>query len=174
LVAAVVTLIGGGGGVTTWRLLAAGDRVVSVHSSSPPATTPTSTAQTVAATVPGGRALALAVGDIDRLLVRSKAGRTAALQQRDYAAALHNRRVLLVELDRLTVPAQPSELAHAAATLRAALRASARADAEHLACGCDALQPGDVEAQRLKRRFAALFNPLAVRYLGHEIDPDQI
>jgi hypothetical protein len=111
---------------------------------------------------------------LQQILARSQAGRAAALQQRDYGAALRNREQLLRELDGLAVPPEPARLAQAYATLREAIEASARADEQHLACGCDDVQPADEQATQLKRRFAELFDPYARRYFGGPVDPSRI
>ncbi|HZV74651.1 MAG TPA: hypothetical protein VFF79_13120 [Conexibacter sp.] len=118
--------------------------------------------------------VAVPVQAIGRLLRASQSGRAAALNRHDYGAALRNRRRLLAELEQVSVPAQPRQLARADAMLRAALEASARADAGHLACRCDAELSADVAASQLKRRFAMLFDPYALQYLGGPIDPNQI
>jgi double zinc ribbon protein len=174
LVAAAVTLLGGGGGVATWRILAAGEEAAPVVSKVTHLATPPTASITTAA--PGGSdaELATAVGEVDRLLTKSHAGRIAVAQQHDFAAALRNRRALLAALDRLDLPAGAASLAPSVALLRAVLTASERADAAHLACGCETKLPSDVAADRLKRRFADRFDPFARRYLGHPIDPQQI
>lgn len=163
-----------GGGVASWRFfIAAGsDTVRVVHAlpsaeQAPPASEPAATTQpTTDAAVP--------VRAIGRLLQESATGRAAALNEHDYGAALRNRRRLLTELDRVRVPAQESRLGQADTVLQAALAASARADAGHLACGCEAELSADRTASQLKRRFAILFDPYARRYLGGPIDPGQI
>jgi ribosomal protein S30 len=173
---AVVTLFVGGGSAATWRFLAgsgAGKAVLAHHVSSVPSVPPT-TPMPPPTPVPEPAAIETSVHDVDRLLVRSQAGRIAALQRRDYAAALRNRRAILRSLDALDAPAGATQLAAAYATLREAMEASATADAQHLSCGCDALQPGDVRAQGLKRQFARLFSPFAQRYLDHTVDANSI
>jgi len=171
VIAAAVASVLLGGGVASWRFfLTASEAPSVVQRLAPLASDPPE----AAATTPEAADVPESVQAIDSVLRRSARGRDAALLQRDYGAALRNRRQLLARLDQIAVPEQPQRLAQAYATLRAALEASARADVQHRACGCDEVQPGDVTATRLKRRFVVQFNPYAQRYLGHSIDPDRI
>jgi hypothetical protein len=170
--ATVVTLLLGGGGVASWRFFATSSETASVIrglAANSPTGHPTTT------TVPEPAVdLSVPVLQIQRVLVSSAAGRVAALQRHDYSAALRNRRRLMVALAAVEVPVQPERLAQAYATLQAAIRASAHADEQHLACGCDSLESGDVTASQLKRRFAIEFDPYARRYLGGPVDPNRI
>lgn len=173
---AVVTLLLGGGGVASWRLFWSASATESAlhalpQSNAAPAHDTTATTSTAGT---GTEQESTLVGEVGSILRRSAAGRSAALRDRDYGAALRNRRSLIAALDRLVVPAQSAGLVRALGTLRTALEASARADAQHLACGCDTELPDDVAASRLKRRFALLFDPYARRYAVSPVDPARI
>lgn len=175
IVGTVVALVMGGGGAAAWRFfLASGQTDPLVRALSTPADADASAG--TAADTPSEPLVDVStvVLQIQRVLVRSERGRIAVVQRRDYGAALRNREALVATLDEIEVPAAPENLARAYATLRAALEASADADAQHLACGCDALQPADHEASALKRRFAIEFDPYARAYLGGPVDPNRI
>jgi hypothetical protein len=177
VVAAAVSILFGGG-VASWRFfISTGSDiapVVRLPSGSVPGASTTS--PPVDATEPpvadpaDEAATAAAIG---RIVRQSEAGRRA-LRRLDYVAALHNRRRLVAAMDRLDVPPQPEQLARAAATLRAALAASALADERHISCACDERLSQDLRAHGLKHRFAGEFNPYARRYLGHPVDPERI
>lgn len=170
IVIALVTALGGGG-VASWQFfIRSSSSVMALHALPQASRT---TARTSAPAAPAVDEAAFA-GQIDDILQQSHAGIHAARGEHDYATALRNRRRLVAALDRLDVTGQAAPLAAAYATLHDALAASARADASHLACGCDDTLPDDVAATRLKRRFAAELNPYAQRYAGHAVDPDRI
>ena len=172
----VVTLLLGGGGVASWEFFAGSSETAAVVRGLA-AKSPTGNAITTATTTVAPEPtvdVSAPVLQIQRILVRSEAGRVAALERHDYGAALRNRQRLMVALDEVDVPVQPERLARAYATLRAAIRASAHADEQHLACGCDSLESGDISASQLKRRFAIEFDPYARRYLGGPVDPNRI
>jgi hypothetical protein len=178
VVAAAVGILFGGG-VASWRFfISAGSEAVPVvhmlsDGSRRESSTTSSPAKTTEPPVADPADEGATVTAIAGIVRQSEAGRRA-LRRLDYVAALHNRQRLVVAMDRLDVPPQPERLARAAATLRAALAASARADERHIACGCDQRLSQDVYAHGLKHRFAGQFDPYARRYLGHPVDPERI
>jgi hypothetical protein len=113
------------------------------------------------------RRAVLAVGSV---LAFAGAGRSAA-QHGDWAGALRNREATLARLDRVGGAAA---LARPLAFLRAALRASIRADGLRVRCGCGAENPQDVAATELKTRFLEGFNPLSSRYLRRTYSEPEI
>lgn len=172
---AVVTALGGGG-VASWQFFIRSSSTVSALHALPQAKAQAAPTTTAAAPVPGAPSAdeTAFVGSIVDILRQSHAGIHAARGAHDYGAALGNRRRLVAALDRLDPTGQAESLTTAYATLREALAASARADAAHIACGCDDTLAEDVTATRLKRRFARQFDAYARRYAGHPVDPDLI
>jgi hypothetical protein len=171
LLVALVAVIGGGVFVAVHLAYSESSAPATTNGSAPATANGSSPAGRTTATKGGARAGAspsrasasrrravLAVGSV---LAFGGRGRSAA-RRGDWAGALRNREATLARLDRIRAG---GALAGPAGFLRAALRASIRADRLRVRCGCGAENAQDVAATELKTRFLAGFNPLASRYL---------
>jgi molecular chaperone DnaK len=92
--------------------------------------------------------------------------------QRDFNGAIANRRAVLRLLDGLG--SVPPDLTASVAALRAAESASLAADASLRSCGAGCSKAVNAMATALKRRFVALYNPLAAKYGTETFSPDLI
>jgi len=173
VVAMAVVAALGGGGVASWQFFVRSSAPASAirHVQSPSVPGAGRTETDPALPTPDEGAF---IARLEQVLRRSSAGLRAARTQHDYAAAYDNRIALVRVLDGMDTAGQEAGLAHAYATLRTALAASARADLQHRRCACDETLPEDFAATDLKRRFARQFNPYARRHGAAVIDPDRI
>ncbi len=121
---------------------------------------------------PGNRAAQVAaLNRLDGILAVAAQGR-AAIQANNFNGAIANRRAVLVLLDRLGPV--PPDLVAAVRALRRAEEASLNYDTLAASCGVACSQRANANATAFKAQFAALFNPVAIRFGAPVFSPDEI
>jgi serine/threonine protein kinase len=165
-VLAVIAVLLVGGGVAAAVLLSGGDEPSAQPQPQPqPNPNPNPVPQ------PNGPSVRDGVVQIAGVLDLSRKGRHF-IRDRNFSGAIENRRQVITRLDRLTLV---SELEPSRRLLRQAMLASIDADLALIRCEtCGSTIQANERATALKDDFTIEFNPFALRYLGHDFDPDRL